>query len=132
MTYRWHDCQKAGLEIRDGGHKSATLLQKICGGALPNPVFSTTSQLWVYSWNKMSTGWLPSYDFIYTSSDQGRGCGGTLYNYKGSFTSPFYPLDYKNSTPCEWDIRVPIGMKVGIKFSGNYTASIIRKKINWR
>ena len=118
--YHLNDCEKVGIEIRDGGNQSATLLQKVCGYALPNPIFSTTNKLWLHSWNQMGDRWPASYDFVYTSSDQGKGCGGTLYNYKGSFTSPLYPLGYKNSTPCEWNIRVPVGMRVAIKFSGNY------------
>jgi cubilin len=116
VLYQSSGCDQVGVEIRDGADHSANLLQKSCGYAIPNPVFSTKNKLWIHSWNKM--GFKSHFDVVYTSSDKGRGCGGTLYNYKGTFSSPSYPLGFKGSTPCVWDVRVPIGMRVAIKFSG--------------
>jgi cubilin len=118
MGYQSSGCDQIGVEIRDGADHSANLLQKSCGYAIPNPVFSTKNKLWIHSWNKMGIGLPWHFDVVYTSSDKGRGCGGTLYNYKGTFSSPSHPVGYKGSTPCVWDVRVPIGMRVAIKFSG--------------
>ncbi|XP_068906568.1 cubilin-like isoform X2 [Tenebrio molitor] len=117
VLYQSSGCDQVGVEIRDGADHSANLLQKSCGYAIPNPVFSTKNKLWIHSWNKMGFKLPSHFDVVYTSSDKGRGCGGTLYNYKGTFSSPSYPLGYKGSTPCVWDVRVPIGMRVAIKFS---------------
>lgn len=110
-------CENAGLEVRENGPKGI-LLQKTCGYYSPNPIFSSTNQLWLYSWNKLD--FAATYDLIYTSSDQGRGCGGFIYNYKGTFSSPLYPIGYKNTTVCMWDIRVPIGRKIAFQFKGTY------------
>lgn len=117
--YNNPNCTKVGFEIRDGASQNSKLLQRLCNYALPNPIFSTTNNLWIHSWNTMGTSLSASFDLIYTSSDMGKGCGGTLYNYKGRFTSPLHPLGYKSSTQCVWEVRVPIGMRVGIKISGN-------------
>lgn len=46
----------------------------------------------------------------------GRGCGGRLFNYAGSFTSPMYPNEYRQNTECTWDISVPRGLKVVVEF----------------
>nr|XP_008192422.1 PREDICTED: cubilin [Tribolium castaneum] len=107
-------CQNAGIEIRDE-NSQGTLFQKVCGYYVPNPVFSTKNQLWIRSWNTNS---FPiSYDLVYTASDQGRGCGGIIYNYKGTFSSPLHPMAYKNSTPCVWTLRTAIGRRIAIKFT---------------
>lgn len=117
-AYQTTGCEQVGIEIRENGPKG-TVLHKACGYYIPNPVFSSTNKVWIYSWNKNK--YTAFYDLVYTSSDQGRGCGGFMFNYKGTFTSPLYPMGYKNTTACVWDIRVPIGRKLAFKFSGTYT-----------
>lgn len=47
----------------------------------------------------------------------GRGCGGTIFNYGGTFTSPLYPDIYRNNTVCVWDVSVPRGFKIFLKFT---------------
>lgn len=47
----------------------------------------------------------------------GRGCGGAIYNYGGTFTSPFYPNPYRNRSVCVWEVSVPRGMKVSLQFT---------------
>nr|CAD7602777.1 unnamed protein product [Timema genevievae] len=46
----------------------------------------------------------------------GPGCGGTLFNFGGVFTSPFYPGNYRNTSKCRWDVIVPTGLTVSLKF----------------
>ena len=48
----------------------------------------------------------------------GRGCGGKLFNYGGVFTSPLYPVNYRNNSQCRWDVSVPIGTIPLLKFTG--------------
>jgi hypothetical protein len=48
----------------------------------------------------------------------GRGCGGKLFNYGGVFTSPLYPMNYRNNSQCRWDVSVPIGTIPLLKFTG--------------
>lgn len=47
----------------------------------------------------------------------GRGCGGELYNYGGTFTSPGYPNTDHNNSDCTWTINVPINLVVALQFS---------------
>lgn len=57
---------------------------------------------------------------VLTFLNKGRGCGGELYNYRGKFTSPMYPGNYRNESLCTWMVRVPSGMRTALKFSGIY------------
>lgn len=56
-------------------------------------------------------------DITYTSSTKPQGCGGIFYNYRGVFTSPLYPTSYRNDSECVYDVRVPLGLQVGLKFT---------------
>lgn len=87
------DCTKAFLKIYDGDFDSGTLVKTLCGYTMPDPIFSTTNQL---SLNFHFAPGLQSYlrgnyDMMYVATNQGRGCGGVIYNYGGVFTSPLYP-----------------------------------------
>lgn len=44
-------------------------------------------------------------------------CGGQLLGETGNFTSPNYPNYYAPNTKCEWNIQVPAGKSVKVKFS---------------
>uniref|UniRef100_A0A7G3AGB7 Cubilin n=1 Tax=Lutzomyia longipalpis TaxID=7200 RepID=A0A7G3AGB7_LUTLO len=57
-----------------------------------------------------------SFDLTFLATDQGRGCGGFLYNYGGSFSSPLYPLNDRNNSQCTWDVNVPSNLKVALRF----------------
>lgn len=50
----------------------------------------------------------------------GRGCGGELYNYGGTFSSPGYPNTDRNNSDCTWKINVPMNLYVALQFSGIY------------
>lgn len=58
-----------------------------------------------------------TFDLSFLATDQGRGCGGVLYNYGGIFTSPLYPLNDRNSSQCTWDVNVPSNLIVALRFS---------------
>lgn len=51
----------------------------------------------------------------------GRGCGGDLYNYGGTFTSPGYPNTDRNHSDCTWTISVPMNLYAAIYFQGKIT-----------
>lgn len=55
----------------------------------------------------------------------GKGCGGIFYNYLGKFTSPLYPAAYRERKTCTWEIIVPQGMQVMLKFSGRIKISVV-------
>uniref|UniRef100_A0A4W5KIA9 CUB domain-containing protein n=1 Tax=Hucho hucho TaxID=62062 RepID=A0A4W5KIA9_9TELE len=44
-------------------------------------------------------------------------CGGQLSGETGIFTSPNFPNYYAPNTFCEWNIQVPAGKSVKVKFS---------------
>lgn len=56
-------------------------------------------------------------DMTYTSSTKSQGCGGIFYNYRGVFTSPLYPYIYRNDSECEYEVRVPLGLQIALKFT---------------
>ncbi|CAK9795155.1 Cubn [Anthophora quadrimaculata] len=103
------------LKVFDGGFND-TLLAKLCEMEVPNPIFSTGNKLSLHSWSEWRTTY-EYYDITYTTTDKGRGCGGRLYNYAGSFTSPLYPNEYRNNTVCTWDVSVPRGLKLVLEFT---------------
>ncbi|KAL1493429.1 hypothetical protein ABEB36_011486 [Hypothenemus hampei] len=113
-------CSQKGLEIREH-NSTGPILLKTCGAKLPNPVFSNSNKLFITKYqNSHSTRkWsdlLQAFDFLYLASNRGKGCGGELFNYKGSFTSPMYPDINRNDIECKWEVRVPKGDKVALKF----------------
>lgn len=104
------------FQIREGRNLTGKQLLKACGYLLPNPVFSDTNIVSLRTYAQPSP--LYQYSLIFTSSSNGKGCGGKLFNYLGLFTSPMYPNIYKEDIKCTWDIHVPKGYKVALKFKG--------------
>ncbi|KAA0714702.1 Suppressor of tumorigenicity 14 protein -like protein [Triplophysa tibetana] len=43
-------------------------------------------------------------------------CGGKMTGTSGGFTSPNYPNYYSPNTTCQWDIEVPVGKFIKLKF----------------
>lgn len=106
---------------------------------IPPPVFSTGSTLTMAYKTYPNSGLL---DMSYTSTDKGailqvynnmtcirvfillmfkyigRGCGGKIFNVKGTVTSPMYPNLYRVSSTCRWDIAVPRPNSVKVVFKG--------------
>lgn len=104
------------FQIREGRNLTGKQLLKACGYLLPNPVFSDTNVVSLRAYAQPNP--LYQYSLIFTSSSNGKGCGGKLFNYLGLFTSPMYPNIYKEDIKCTWDIHVPKGYKVALKFKG--------------
>ncbi|VVC39264.1 EGF-like, conserved site,EGF-like calcium-binding domain,CUB domain,EGF domain,EGF-like calcium- [Cinara cedri] len=106
------------LKVYDGPAIPSLLMSNMTGlpsnmSILPSPIFSHGSKL-TFSYKVTGTLW--PVDMIYTITDQGRGCGGRIFNSEGRVTSPLYPLIYKKSTACRWDISVPRPYSIAIKF----------------
>ncbi|XP_023016013.2 cubilin [Leptinotarsa decemlineata] len=110
------NCTDAALVIRDGSPTGKILLNA-CGYRIPDPIFSFTNQLFVHSFAKDGTRFMMKFDFVYTSTDNGRGCGGEMYNNKGKVYSPLYPNAFRNDTECTWVIKVPVGLQTALKFT---------------
>ncbi|CAH1989272.1 unnamed protein product [Acanthoscelides obtectus] len=110
-----NQCSNDALEIRDGS-PTGTLLTKVCGYAIPDPVFSHTNKVFIHIYSKTQPHLdRMRYDISYTSTDKGRGCGGTLYGTRGRVYSPMYPHPFRNETTCTWIIRVPVGHRTVLK-----------------
>lgn len=105
------------------------MLQHVCPGMIPNPVFANTTSLMIKS-KKMEVSWVDSngaYDITYLASDKGLGCGGQIFNYAGQFSSPMYPANDRNASDCRWDIIVPQNLVVAISFSGKFGCEFSKK-----
>ncbi|XP_022177373.1 cubilin-like [Myzus persicae] len=102
------------LKVYDGPTVSSPLITTLEDMRLiPSPIFSTGSTLTMAYKTYPSSGLL---DMSYTSTDRGRGCGGKMFNVKGTVTSPMYPNLYRVSSTCRWDIAVPRPNSVNISF----------------
>ncbi|XP_076766726.1 cubilin [Xylocopa sonorina] len=112
--YDPEDCTKSSLKASDGDF-NGKLVASLCSLGLPSPIFSTGNKLSLHSWSEYHNSY-DYYDLTYTSTTAGRGCGGRIFNYAGSFTSPLYPNEYRKNAECIWDINVPLGMKVALNF----------------
>lgn len=95
------------------GNQIAT---SICAQTVPSPFFSNTSHV-TLKFKKIDASY-SSYDITYLATDQGRGCGGELFNYGGQFSSPLYPSVERNYADCRWTIEVPQNLVVALKFDG--------------
>ncbi|XP_076836296.1 ST14 transmembrane serine protease matriptase b [Brachyhypopomus gauderio] len=49
--------------------------------------------------------------------DEGQECGGKLSGFNGTFSSPGFPSYYPPQTQCVWEIEVPEGKHVKVKFN---------------
>lgn len=92
-------CQARNMTIKDGLEADSALLAVLCGSALPNPIFSTGNKV---SIEVKSNSYSSKYFISYSSTDAGRGCGGNLTAFNGTFTSPLYPRAYNQSGECKW------------------------------
>ncbi|KAL1132413.1 hypothetical protein AAG570_010368 [Ranatra chinensis] len=117
LVYR-DQCLISKLQVFDGLTDTSPLLTTACGHQLPSPVFSTGRNILIKFTNTPGNSYMASFDITYTTTTKGRGCGGTIFNYGGIFSSPFYPGNYRNNTICRWDISVPVGNVIAIKFMG--------------
>uniref|UniRef100_A0A1Y1LNZ2 Cubilin n=1 Tax=Photinus pyralis TaxID=7054 RepID=A0A1Y1LNZ2_PHOPY len=106
-------CEHTFLDVTDGDSASSPKLARLCGYVTPDPIFSTGNKLWI----NVSLADPYKFDAVYTSSPNGRGCGGTFYNYAGTFTSPMYPHEYRERKTCVWEIRVPQARRAALRFS---------------
>lgn len=96
------------------------LIERVCPGSLPNPIFANTSSLMIKS-KKVETSWVDTngaYDITYLATDKGLGCGGQIFNYAGQFSSPMYPANDRNASDCRWDISVPQNLIISLVISG--------------
>ena len=106
------------FKARDGPTQSSPLIGKYCGNAIFPTIHSSGSSLWFkYVTAAEGRTFGRNYDLFYTSTDQGMGCGGTLYNTRGVVTSPNFPQAYAQLSNCQWTLKVPPGQKIELRFT---------------
>ncbi|GAB0086814.1 Cubilin [Sergentomyia squamirostris] len=111
------DCEKNGIKFFEG--VSNTALGSYCGYITPDPIFSTTNIVNIkVRGNLKESAYTAggSYDLTFVATDQGRGCGGSIYNYGGIFSSPLYPQNDRNHSICTWDVNVPNNLRLAMRF----------------
>ncbi|XP_044726579.1 cubilin-like [Chrysoperla carnea] len=109
------NCSYSGLSILDGLDKNSKELMRMCGLRNPNSLHSTGNALTLNLWNKRLNK-VDTLDIMYTTTDQGPGCGGKLFNYGGKFTSPNYPNVYNKTGTCVWEVSTPQGTLISLQF----------------
>ncbi|KAK5640278.1 hypothetical protein RI129_011089 [Pyrocoelia pectoralis] len=107
------NCEQSYFKVADGNSESSPKLATLCGYSTPDPIFSTGNKLRIQALITEAY----KLDAVYTSSPDGRGCGGTLYNYAGTFTSPMYPHEYRERKTCIWEVKVPQRKRAALKFN---------------
>ncbi|XP_029345463.1 cubilin isoform X3 [Acyrthosiphon pisum] len=115
MSPRMRSASSNYLKVYDGPSVSSPLVTTIRDRfRTPYAVFSTgTSLTMAY---KTTDNWTGILDMSYTSTDQGRGCGGKMFNMDGTIMSPMYPMVYNKTSTCRWDITVPRPNAIRIQF----------------
>ncbi|KAL3290304.1 hypothetical protein HHI36_023648 [Cryptolaemus montrouzieri] len=108
------DCDGDSLTLFDGDMTKDNQLGKWCGYELMNSRFSKTNKVWLKIHSVKDYSQL-NIRLSYAATDKGRGCGGSFYDFSGSFTSPMYPNDYRNDTLCTWEITGPVGSRLRLK-----------------
>nr|XP_046231199.1 bone morphogenetic protein 1-like isoform X2 [Scatophagus argus] len=108
--FRSHLCWYDHVEVRDGFWRKAPLKGRFCGDALPEPIISTDSQLWIEF--RSSSCWVgKGFSAVYEAV-----CGGEVKREGGQIQSPNYPDDYLSNKVCIWKIAVAEGFDVGLSF----------------
>ncbi|CAG2107294.1 unnamed protein product, partial [Medioppia subpectinata] len=93
-------CYYGNMTIKDGLADTSPELKVLCGDTLPDPIFSSGNQLSI-----KLLGYSAKFFITYTTTAAGRGCGGNLTSFNGTFTSPLYPSAYNVSGVCKWFVH---------------------------
>ncbi|CAL8142101.1 unnamed protein product [Orchesella dallaii] len=109
-----NSCTQTAFEVRDGS-PTGPILGQYCGTTIPDPVFSNSNILYLKFFSRMHP--VNGYDITYTTTDAGRGCGGSVFHTGGSVTSPLYPGNYSVNMDCRWRLRVPGGLRIQLEFT---------------
>uniref|UniRef100_A0A0P6JSL8 Putative fibrillin n=1 Tax=Aedes aegypti TaxID=7159 RepID=A0A0P6JSL8_AEDAE len=117
------DCEKEGIRIYDGLGTDKQL-ELLCSYATPNPVFSESNALRIEIPASQGEHVSTMIDASYVATDQGRGCGGEMFNYGGTFSSPLYPNNNRTRKECVWTVTVPFNMRIALKFDAFEMGSI--------
>ncbi|XP_034126839.1 dorsal-ventral patterning protein tolloid isoform X3 [Drosophila guanche] len=111
--FKSNNCETDYLEIRDGYYVKSPLIGRFCGKVAKDEIRTVSSRMLLTYVNSHRSegyrGFKAEFDVV---------CGGELSvdDAEGRLESPNYPLDYLPNKECVWNITVPKGYQVALKF----------------
>ncbi|XP_068942361.1 cubilin [Petaurus breviceps papuanus] len=106
-------CERDFVEIREDG-ASGNILGRFCGSTIPGVIYTPNNFAFVKFVTDGSIS-APGFRLVFETSIEE--CGGDIYGYFGTLTSPNYPDANFHPRVCEWKITVPEGRRVNLTFS---------------
>ncbi|XP_061448666.1 suppressor of tumorigenicity 14 protein [Rhineura floridana] len=94
-------------------------LVKLCGSFNPtyNLTFVSSQNVLLIMLSTDASGRYPGFKATFFQIPKNKNCGGALTGVSGTFTSPYYPAHYPPNTDCVWNIEVPRGRNVKVRFN---------------
>ena len=107
------NCTANYLTVLDG-EAGGPQLARLCGHSIPASLHSSGPRLTFRLHTER--GWSGGYDLSYTSTTVAPGCGGQLFGTRGAVTSQNYPANHNTTSDCSWELRVPQGQRLQLRF----------------
>eukprot|EP00094_Tigriopus_californicus_P007479 TCALIF_07201-PA protein Name:"Similar to CUBN Cubilin (Canis familiaris)" AED:0.40 eAED:0.40 QI:0/0.87/0.82/1/1/0.88/17/121/1211 len=109
------NCTRNSLEIRDGANPTDRVISRMCGYSTGPTIVSSGPSLRLKLKVGSSYG-TSGYDITYTTTNQGPGCGGLIFDSQGSVSSQGFPGNTSQASDCTWTLRVPHGEIIELRF----------------
>ncbi|KAL3836256.1 hypothetical protein ACJMK2_021695 [Sinanodonta woodiana] len=103
-------CAYDYVEVRET-NALGRLLGKFCGTSVPDPISSTTNQLWVKYRTDLSVAGRGFHAFYMSN------CNNRLTSFSGVIESPNFPNPYPYNRNCTWIIDTSLGNTINMSFS---------------
>ncbi|XP_065114614.1 cubilin [Paramisgurnus dabryanus] len=107
-------CYFDHVEVRDGPSASSPLIGRYCGTEVPPMLQSSQRSMFIQFKTDASVS-NHGFNAEYRSAEQG--CGETLTEPTGSFTSPGHPTVYPHGANCTWYISLEPGNLIRLSFT---------------
>ena len=116
------NCNYDKVEIYDGADVNARKIGPFCGTDNPADFTSSGNKLYV----KFKTDGSQTYKgFEARFNTLNSQCGGRLTGDYGEFKSPNFPENYQDNAECTWEITIPEGKKVDLKFFSFHVSVLV-------
>ncbi|XP_067279127.1 ST14 transmembrane serine protease matriptase b [Pseudorasbora parva] len=114
------DCRNDFIKVYDSlAPSEKQVITEKCGYLLPNEklIFISSGNVMLVTLVTNEEKNFPGFRAIYSQIPAKiQDCGGRLTGLHGTFTSPGYPSHYPPKTECVWNIEVPPGKHIKVKF----------------
>ncbi|TRY89102.1 hypothetical protein DNTS_004573 [Danionella cerebrum] len=107
-------CHLDYVEVRDGPSASSPLIGRYCGINAPAMLESSQKSMFIHF---STDGVVSNHGFTAEFGTGEQGCGATLTEPTGSFTSPGHPNVYPHGVNCTWYISVDPGNLIRLSFT---------------